>query len=324
VTTIPLAEYRQKQAGRPDWIDSEMLLAKVFPPLNWVVQDLIPEGLTVLAGRQKTGKSRLALAIATSVATGGVAFGEVEVQQGDVLYLDLENGEARVQRRMVEMYLNSERPNLARLSWSNKAVRIDNGLMDVLEHWRLSVPHPRLIVIDVLQRVKPAGIGTRTAYENDYAAWGPLQAWATEHGIAVLGLHHTRKAFAEDPLETLSGSNGLGACADTTIVLTQRAGKTSLYVRGRDVEEQEIALTSEDGQLRFSDEALGLGVDGDQGLILGVLFKIGGGLRISAIEESTGIPNSRLRKTLSRMCNAGLIDRAGYGLYAAPQPPIRE
>jgi hypothetical protein len=69
-----------------------------------------------------------------------------------------------------------------------------------------------------------------------------LQQWATENRVAVLGLHHTKKGGADDPLEALSGSNGLSACADTTIVLDQDQNGRTLYVRGRDVEEKETAV----------------------------------------------------------------------------------
>ena len=59
----------------------------------------------------------------------------------------------------------------------------------------------------------------------------------------MLGLHHTRKGGADDPLEALSGSNGLSACADTTIVLDSNQNGKTLYVRGRDVIERETAIT---------------------------------------------------------------------------------
>src|SRR6516225_11694052 len=73
------------------------------------------------------------------------------------------------------------------------------------------------------------------APRENLVASGDFQ-WATTHGVAVLGLHHTRKGAADDPLEALSGSNGLSACADTTIVLDQDQNGRTLYVRGRDVE----------------------------------------------------------------------------------------
>ena len=155
----------------------------------------------------------------------------------------MENGPRHIQGSIKTLFPDVKNiPDLSRLEWVTEAPQLDAGFIDELERWRISVLAPRLVVIDVLQRIKPAGNMTRNAYENDYSIWAPLQDWATANGIAVLGLHHTKKGGAEDPLESLSGSNGLSACADTTLVLNSDQNGKTLYVRGRDVEEKETAL----------------------------------------------------------------------------------
>ena len=112
----------------------------------------------------------------------------------------------------------------------------------------------------------------RNAYENDYAALAELQHWATEHELAVVVLHHTRKAGADDPLEALSGSNGLSACADTTLVLDRDLNGTTLYVRGRDVEERESALTFVGGIWNVTGDAADVRRSDERGNILGALW----------------------------------------------------
>src|SRR5262249_412850 len=69
-----------------------------------------------------------------------------------------------------------------------------------------------------------------------------LHDWANEIGISVLVLHHTRKMDADDPIDTISGSLGLAGCADTSAILRRSTKGTTLYIRGRDVEEQEHAV----------------------------------------------------------------------------------
>ena len=167
----------------------------------------------------------------------------IPCEPGDVFYIDMENGVRRIQRRMKQLYPDARnQPDLSRLRWVSEAPHLDKGFLEALEDWRGKTDNPRLVVIDVLQRVKPVGKGNRNAYEFDYSALVPLQKWATEHGISVLVLHHTRKGGAEDPLEALNGSNGLSACADTTLVLNRDQNGITLYVRGRDVEEKETAM----------------------------------------------------------------------------------
>ena len=216
-----ILSFEEKQARRDSRvtfkrINTNDIMARTFDPIKWVVPGYISEGFLVLAGRQKLGKTWLAIDMALAVATGGAAIGSIMCEQGDVLYIDMENGPRRVQGRINTLFPDERnRPDLSRLEWVTEAPQLDAGFGDELERWRASVPAPRLVVIDVLQRIKPPGSLARNAYENDYSTWAPLQHWATEHGIAVLGLHHTKKGGDHYPLEALSGSNGLSACADT-------------------------------------------------------------------------------------------------------------
>lgn len=76
------------------------LMTMEFPPLKQVVPGFLVEGLNVLAGAPKQGKSWLCLDCADAVADGGLAFGSVRCEQGDVLYLALEDGRPRLQRRL--------------------------------------------------------------------------------------------------------------------------------------------------------------------------------------------------------------------------------
>lgn len=94
------------------------LMAKQFDPIRWIVEDYLPEGFSVLAGRQKLGKTWLAIDISLAVACGGVAMGSIDCEQGDVLYIDMENGERRIQRRIDALYPDDRnRPDLSRLEW---------------------------------------------------------------------------------------------------------------------------------------------------------------------------------------------------------------
>jgi len=65
---------------------------------------------------------------------------------------------------------------------------------------------------------------------------------ASRHGVAVILVHHTRKADADDALDTVSGTLGLTGAPDTIIVLRRQHGAVTLYGRGRDIEELEKAL----------------------------------------------------------------------------------
>lgn len=316
---IQLAERAGKRRARFHRTNTNAIMATAFDPIRWTVPDYVPEGFSVLAGRQKLGKTWLAIDWALAVATGGVAMGGVPVDQGDVLYVDMENGQRRIQRRIRALYPSDQhRPDLSRLEWVTDAPALDQGFIEAMEDWRRSVTNPRLVVIDVLQRIKPVGNATRNSYENDYAAWSPLQKWATDHGIAVVGLHHTKKGGADDPLEALSGSNGLSACADTTLVLDRDSNGITLYVRGRDVEEKESALVFAAGLWTVTGDAAEVRRTDERTVILDALLEAGEAMSPTEIADATGRTNQNVRQLLVSMVRAGEVVKIGRGSYLHP------
>jgi hypothetical protein len=322
-TAIPIKEFEQAR-GKPrasfQLTNTVELMMMEFEPIRWIVKDYVPEGFSVLAGRQKLGKTWLAIDIAIAVATGGAAMGAIDCEQGDVLYIDMENGNRRIQNRIFKIFPHKEkRPNLEHLSWATEAPALDKGFIDRLEHWRLTTKNPRLVVVDVLQRIKPPARPNGTSYESDYSIWAPLQRWATENRIAVIGLHHTKKGGADDPLEALSGSNGLSACADTTLVLDRDSNGITLYVRGRDVEEKESALSFDGGLWTLKGDAADIRRTDERSVILGALLDADDLMSPTELSDAARMPNQNVRQLLVSMSKAGEVLKVKRGLYAHPE-----
>ena len=68
------------EGGDPGVFDAWWLLAEEFPPIRWVVPDVLPEGVTILAGKRKLGKSWLAMDLCLGVAQGGAVLGTKRVE----------------------------------------------------------------------------------------------------------------------------------------------------------------------------------------------------------------------------------------------------
>jgi hypothetical protein len=317
---IPLTSHPKRRKVEPKRTSTNAIMAQMFEPIRWIVPGYVPEGFSVLAGRQKLGKTWLAMDWGLAVATGGVAMGNIGVECGDVLYVDLENGPRRIQRRIVALFGGLRVPDLSRLQWQTEAPMLDKGLIDQLEDWRRSVPAPRLVVIDVLQRIKPIGNAARNSYENDYAAWAPLQSWAMQHGIGVVGLHHTKKGGADDPLEALSGSNGLSATADTTLLLDRNGDGISLYVRGRDVDEKESALVFSGGAWTIIGDAADARRTDERSTILAMLNETDEPMSPVELAAATGMKSNNVRQLLFKMAKSGEVEKAGRGSYRHPTP----
>jgi hypothetical protein len=320
-TIIPAEEYERQTGNRPRFAmtSTTALMAMELPPIRWVVPDYVAEGLSILAGRQKLGKTWLAMDFAIAVACGGAAMGSIICEQGDVLYVDLENGPRRIQRRIDALFPGERnRPDLSRLSWASQAPALDAGFIDALDDWVGSVIAPRLVIIDVLQRVKPQPKGRQNAYESDYAAVAPLQTWAKDHEVAVVCLHHTRKGGADDPLEALSGSNGLSACADTTLLLDRDGNGITLYVRGRDVEERESAMSFLSGTWNLIGEAAEVRRTHERSRILSTLLTADGGMGPGEVAIAAEMPRNNVDQLLFKMAKAGEVRKIGRGHYVHP------
>ncbi len=206
------------------------LLARHFEPARWAVPELLPSGVTILAGRPKLGKSWLALGLALAIAAGGRALGQIPVEPGEVLYLALEDGPRRLQERL--QALLDSRPPPARLHFATRWPRLDAGGLEALDTWLAGHPDARLIVVDTLKRVRPREPATARLYDADYDAVAGLQELAQRHRVCILLIHHTRKAEADDPLDLISGTTGLTAGADGALVLRRTRGASDAELVG--------------------------------------------------------------------------------------------
>jgi hypothetical protein len=236
--------WEAKLAGKPKIITASALLNMELPEVQWAVPGLVPEGVTLLAGKPKLGKSWLALGLCVAVASGGHALGKVPVERGAALYLGLEDNVRRLNRRLTMVLDGRGAPR--GLEFATEWPRLDAGGAEHLEWWLKDHPDARLVVVDTLKKVRPRASGNRSVYDGDYEALEPLMPIAAEYGVSIVVVHHTRKAEADDPLDAVSGSYGLTGGVDGVMVLTQERGGADAYlhVDGRDVEEpKELALT---------------------------------------------------------------------------------
>ena len=226
----------------PDIYVADTLRLQQFPTLNRICGDIIVEGLTLLAARPKIGKTWLALDIAIAVDRGGYCLGDIKCEPGAVLFLALEDNKRRMQRRLTKL-LGVNKAEWPRISCAHSWPRADQGGLDHIREWIGKAEKPRLVVIDVLARFRKMVGPGKQSYEADYEAIAGLQKIASDTGIAILVIHHTRKNEADDPVDAVSGTLGLAGAADAILVIDRKSdGGVRLYGRSRDVDEIDKAM----------------------------------------------------------------------------------
>ena len=219
-------------------IDGATLMSTPLQPLRFVVDSLISQGLHVLAGSPKVGKSWLALWLSVMVAKGEPVW-DMPTRQGTTLYLCLEDSRLRIQNRLFEIM--EDAPPSAH--FCTDAFIIGGGLEERIESFIAEHPDTTLIIIDTLQMVR--GSGYDNTYANDYRDLSILKKLADKHGVAILLIHHLRKENADDVFNRISGTTGVQGAVDSSFTLIEDkrgSGKAKLSCIGRDIEYRELCL----------------------------------------------------------------------------------
>ena len=220
-------------------IDADTLQSIPYEPLSFVVEQLLPQGLHLLAGTPKIGKSWLALWLCLRVASGEPLW-NFQTRPCEVLYLCLEDSFQRIQSRLFD--LTDDAPPT--LYFAVMAEQLQSGLVDQIEQFLTAHPATGLVVIDTLQRIRSAGNDV-SPYASDYRDIGVLKALADRRRIAILLVHHLRKLSDDDPMNMISGTTGLSGATDSNFVLRKskrRENTATLYCTGRDIAYRELSL----------------------------------------------------------------------------------
>ena len=239
--------YNPYLLNKLDTIDAEELMATPYAPKNFIVAEMLPEGLTLLCGPSKIGKSWLVLQLCICVSLG-VRFMGFNTQQCDVLYLALEDTFARVKDRVARM--TDDCPS--RLRFAVQAGTLGGVLEEQLTLHKTQYPETKLVVIDTLQKVRsaPDPKANSSVYGKDYQDIGALKKLADDLSIAIVLVHHLRKTKdKDDPFNEISGSTGLMGAADTALLLKKfdrASDHAELLWTGRDVQDGGVCLSFED------------------------------------------------------------------------------
>ena len=169
-------------------VDGQTLLDMRLPQIRFVVDGLLPQGLHILAGAAKTGKSWLLLLLSLRVAQGK-PFWNLQTEKGTVLSLCLEDSLNRIQQRLMD--LTEDAPD--NLHFATLSKSLSDGLCEQIEGFITEHPDTNLVIIDTLQKVRENS-GESNLYATDYKDIGLLKALADKYHIAVVVVQHLRNS----------------------------------------------------------------------------------------------------------------------------------
>jgi len=224
-----------------DLITAEELFSKPLDHPRMIIEGILSNGLTVLAGDSKIGKSWMVLWLCLKLANGEPVWG-FPTSKTDVVYLALEDPQWRVQDRMYE--LTDEPPE--NISFGFSCNKIGKDLEGQIEAILEDHPGTGIIFIDTLQMVRDNVSSRTNPYAQDYKDLSSLKKLADSHNMCIFLVHHTRKEKdVGNIFNDMTGSTGITGVADTCMILRKDerfSDEATLSITGRDVEQKQIQL----------------------------------------------------------------------------------
>ena len=227
--------------GKIQLIDAEALYYKPLEHPKMLIDGVLSDGLAIMAGDSKIGKSWMVLWMCLQISKGEPVWG-LPTRKTDVVYLALEDREWRVQQRMQD--LTDTPPDNLHFGFScgQLGAELESQIEDVLKEY----PSTGLLFIDTLQMVRDNVSAKVNAYAQDYKDLSSLKKIADNHGICIFVVHHTRKERdGGNIFNDMTGSTGIMGVADTGMILRKddRFGdNATLCITGRDVEEKKLKM----------------------------------------------------------------------------------
>ena len=235
-----------------DIFSADELEAAEIPPTQWIVSDLLPVGLNIIASPPKFGKSWMVLDLC-ECAVQGLPFMGWNTTKCDVLYLALEDNKGRLKERQKILLGGGKSPSNCKFLLQTPAM--GELFAEEMEKFLKAYPKTRLIVIDTFSKIRGERGHSESEYQYDYREAGALKRFADSHNLAIVIVHHLRKMVdSSDPFNRISGSTGLFGVVDTAIVMTKehRSDKKALFTAtGRDIEDIECYIEQDEANKQW-------------------------------------------------------------------------
>ncbi len=297
---------------------------RAFPEVEWAINGIIPEGVMILSGDPKMGKSWLVYQASLSIATGMPLWPErVAEVGGDVLLLALEDNHRRMHRRLKRLaphfIVATSRPeggvffnfeDLSNLHYTTEWPRAEEGVQ-LIADWLRGHPKARMVVIDTVSAFRNPEPGRKSAYATDYAVGEMLKPLAQEFKCAIVLVMHNRKLSSSDPFQLVSGTQGMTGSVDNVAVLRRERGSmdAALYIDGRDIEEtQELAMEFENGFWKSGSTVESAQLSVERSRVVAAVAKLGCNAISGALVKELEPQDPRaVRKMLSLMVKQGQL-----------------
>ena len=302
-------------------INAKDLLNKDIPPVEWIVKDILPTGLTILSSRPKMGKSFLVLNLAASVASGRNFLGKFAVVESPVLLISNEDNERRLKNRLSKItsqFTPEQIDSSTKLEMHTDYIKLDlDGLKDV--YFMLFDMGAKLVIIDTFGRAVNYPSSRKNAYFIEYEIMGTLHEFALANDICLLLVHHTRKQQSNQIVDSVLGTSGISGGADTLWIMDRNPSFTKLEIIGKDVEPVTLSLNFDKDTYTWSavEREYEIKLTPEREEIYQLLLNSESPMELQLIAQTVGKQRNNVNLILKKLIEIGLVEKVKTGLYRA-------
>ena len=310
---IKISKFNKYQPG----ISALDLSLQDIDPVKFWVQELIPRGLTFIAGVPKCGKTVLSQQIALSVGNGSKLFKILETKKSDVLLISLEDGYQSIHARLLSMAQVYSPCDAVKIytKWGVDLEENLNRLRTYLKDHR----ETRLVIIDTFALFCRSD--KKGSYNSEYTISNKIKEIADSNELAILVIHHITKRVPKDWVGALYGTHGATGAADSIMYLERQRGanQAKLHVTGRNVEDTSFAIKFDPSFCVWSLEEFNheLDLHPERRQILDLLVSVNKPMKLARIAAAVGKSITNVQNLLSKMLNLNLVVKVRHGVYAA-------
>ena len=301
----------EESLPRPIGETAFSLLERDMPALVRLCDPWATEGLNIIAGRPKLGKTTLERQKLAAAATGSSFLDSSFPKPVKCAFLSLEEGPRLCRHK----FQKAGFPELALtgielfFDWKRGA----DGVFQ-LDRYLEENEDVKFVVIDSLTKFREVPDPRTPTFSADYEAVSALHKVTNKYpGRSIDVVHHTRKMKGDDPIDSISGTYGLTAAVDSYVVLTHHLDGAVMNVGGRLWERDESQYTLRRGE-RQTWEMIGVHLDitEKQREALELVKASPGGLSGKELGDKLGITQPSGWQRLDELIEKGLVTKR-YG-----------
>ncbi len=298
----------------------ELLKRNIKKPV-FVIDKILPAGVTILSSRPKVGKSFLALQLSQYISKGESIFEKYKSHPQNCLFLSYEDSDARLQDRLSKM---NYAPNLDsdshKLFIKTNFSGLDSyGLVElqlIVKEYKIG-----FIVVDTLAKAVHFKETKGNAYFDEYRKMGVLQKFASENNVSMLFVHHNRKQESMYSVDSVLGTSGISGGCDNIWIMNKVNTRVKLDIYGKDIFESHLWLVFDNDNEHWGliGEAPAATLTPERQEIYDLLKSADNPVRTGEIAAAVCKKTNNVSTLLKGMVNEGVVANPKTGYYTVAE-----